>query len=84
MGKNQLFSMINQGKLINSATRGHMSLRIIKCEGQHVCVCVCVCVYVGGDAYTDNWESLLMPSVCVRPVVVGVRSYIIKLLSQIY
>lgn len=64
MGKTQLFSMINQGKLINSATRGHMSVRIIKCEGQQtackgVCVCVHTCVCVCAD-----YQVNLPMSVC--------------------
>lgn len=72
MGKTQLFSMINQGKLINSATRGHMSVRIIKCEGQQtackgVCVCVPACVWV--CVLITRW---IYRCQCVRPFIVGV------------
>ena len=41
-----------QDKLINSATRGHMSLRIIKCEGQRVTSTVCLqCAHADDFSY---------------------------------
>lgn len=66
MGKTQLFSMIKQclpqsphlgaqGELIKSATRGHMSLRIIKYERLWV-----LWLY---SLFADCWLCLLMPSV---------------------